>query len=49
MSIILISDEAQEIYYNCPRTLVMHKGRIVKELDCTALTESRFNQEVLSE
>ena len=49
MSIILISDEVPEIYYNCPRALVMHKGRIIKELDCTAVTESEFSQEVLSD
>lgn len=49
MSIILISDEAAEIYYNCPRALVMHKGKIVKELDCGAITESQFSQEVLSD
>lgn len=49
MSIILISDEVPEIYYNCPRALVMHKGRIVKELDCRAVTENEFGQEVLSD
>lgn len=49
MSIIMISDEAAEIYYNCPRALVMHKGKIVKELDCSAITESEFSQEVLSD
>lgn len=49
MSIILISDEIQEIYYNCPRTLVMHKGKIVKELDCASLTEHQFSEEVLYE
>jgi len=49
MSIILISDEVPEIYYNCPRALVMHKGRIVKELDCTAVSVRRFEEEVLNE
>lgn len=49
MSIILISDEAAEVYYNCPRALVMHKGKIVKELDCSTITESEFSQEVLSD
>ena len=49
MSIILISDEVPEIYYNCPRALVMHKGRIVKELDCASITENEFSQEVLSD
>ena len=49
MSIILISDEAAEVYYNCPRALVMHKGKIIKELDCSAISESEFSQEVLDE
>lgn len=49
MSILLISDEVPEIYYNCPRALVMHKGRIVKELNCTAISEHEFSQEVLSD
>lgn len=49
MSIILISDEAAEVYYNCPRALVMHKGQIVKELDCSAVTEGEFSREVLGE
>lgn len=49
MSIILISDEAAEVYYNCPRALVMHKGKIIKELDCSAISESEFSQEVLNE
>jgi simple sugar transport system ATP-binding protein len=46
MSIIIISDEVPEIYYNCPRALVMHHGRILKELDCTALSEAEFEREV---
>lgn len=49
MSIILISDEAAEVYYNCPRALVMHKGKIIKELDCSSISESEFSQEVLNE
>lgn len=49
MSIIIISDEVPEIYYNCPRALVMHKGKIVKELDSTSMSESEFGQEVLDE
>lgn len=49
MSIILISDEAQEIYYNCPRALVMHKGRIVKELLTAGIPEEEFKKEVLSD
>ena len=46
MSIILISDEIPEIYFNCPRALLMHHGRVVKELDCRALSETDFEREV---
>lgn len=49
MSIIIISDEAAEIYYNCPRALVMYRGRIIRELDTGAMSEEEFSQEVLSE
>ncbi len=49
MSIIIISDEAAEIYYNCPRALVMHRGRIIRELDTKSMSESDFSQEVLSD
>lgn len=49
MSIILISDEVPEIYYNCPRALVMHKGKIMKELNCSTISESEFSREVLDE
>jgi len=46
MSIILISDEIPEVYYNCPRAILMHHGRVVKELDCRTLSEDAFEQEV---
>jgi simple sugar transport system ATP-binding protein len=32
IGIIVISDEVQEVLYNCHRILIMSKGRIVKEL-----------------
>lgn len=47
MSIIIISDEVPEIYYNCSRALVMHKGEIVKELDCSSMSVHEFSEEVL--
>ena len=47
MSILIISDEAAEIYYNCPRALVMHRGRIIRELDTASMSDSEFSQEVL--
>jgi simple sugar transport system ATP-binding protein len=33
MGIILISDEVPEVYYNCNRVIVMHKGRFLAEFD----------------
>lgn len=47
MSIIIVSDEAQEIYYNCPRALIMHRGRIVREMDTRTITEAEFEREVV--
>jgi simple sugar transport system ATP-binding protein len=46
MSIILISDEIPEIYYNCSRTLLMNKGRIIKEIDCSNISEEDLHKEV---
>ena len=48
MSIILISDEIPEIYYNCPRALVMHRGRLLKELNCRYMSEEEFRKEVFN-
>lgn len=47
MSIIMISDEIAEIYYNCPRALIMHKGRIVNEVLTDQISEDAFYEEVL--
>lgn len=47
MSIILISDEVPEIYYNCSRALLMHKGRIQKEIETGLVSEEEFYEEVL--
>ena len=47
LGIIIISDEAQEIYYNCSRCLVMHKGRIKEEIFTTNLSEKEFYKNVL--
>ncbi len=33
MGIILISDEVPEVFYNCNRVMVMHKGRFLAEFD----------------
>lgn len=47
IGIILISDEVPEVYYNCTRVLIMHKGEITKELDTTKITEEEFYNDVL--
>ena len=33
MSIILISDEIEEILANCNKVIIMHEGKIIKHLD----------------
>lgn len=38
IAILLISEEVPEVYNNCNRVLVMHKGRIVQEFHTTACT-----------
>jgi simple sugar transport system ATP-binding protein len=40
IAIILISEEIHEVYNNCNRVMVMHKGRILREFDT-----SQANQE----
>jgi simple sugar transport system ATP-binding protein len=35
IGILMISDEVPEVYYNCNRVIIMHKGRFVTELDTT--------------
>jgi simple sugar transport system ATP-binding protein len=47
LGIILISDEVPEIYYNCSRALIMHKGAIRQEVDTTKITEEEFYKNVL--
>lgn len=48
MSIILISDEVPEIYYNCQRALIMHRGKLAKEIDCSAISEEEFSEVILN-
>ena len=38
IAIILISEEVTEVYNNCNRVLVMHKGRITQEFDTSQST-----------
>ena len=48
ISVIIISDEVPEIYYNCPRALLMHKGRMAGEIDCSAVSEKEFSEVILN-
>lgn len=38
IGILMISDEVPEVYYNCNRVIIMHKGRFIAEVD-TAQTD----------
>lgn len=40
MAIIMISDEVPEVYHNCNRVLVMHKGRIIAEFETARVEET---------
>ena len=42
VGIILISDEISEVYHNCNRVLVMHKGRLLAEFDPAQATEDEI-------
>ena len=44
IGIILISDEASEVYYNCNRIIIMGKGRIEGELDTRCTPEEELNK-----
>lgn len=42
IGIIIISDEVEEVYGNCNRILVMHRGRIVREFDVSQTTTAEI-------
>ena len=44
MGIIVISDEVAEVYHNCNRILVMHKGRLVDEFQAADTTEEEVQR-----
>jgi simple sugar transport system ATP-binding protein len=44
VGILIISDELQEVMYNCNRILVMHKGRLKKAFDPKKTTETSLKQ-----
>jgi len=47
LGIILISDEASEVYQNSDRILIMSKGRIVEEVLPCEITEKELNDKIL--
>jgi len=42
MGIIIISDEVPEVFHNCNRIIVMHKGRFIAEFDAAQTTEDEI-------
>ena len=48
ISVIIISDEIPEIYYNCPRAILMHKGRVRGEVSCAGMTEQEFSEVIVN-
>lgn len=42
MGIIIISDEVPEVFHNCNRIFVMHKGRFIAEFDTAQATEDEI-------
>ncbi|MBN1836047.1 MAG: sugar ABC transporter ATP-binding protein [Spirochaetales bacterium] len=46
MGVIVISDEVSEVYHNCNRVLIMHKGRILAEYRCQDSTEEEIQSRI---
>ncbi len=44
LGIILISEEIPEVYHNCNRLIVMHKGCIVKEFNPSETTADEIQE-----
>ena len=42
MGIIIISDEVPEVFHNCNRIIVMHKGRFIAGFDAAQTTEDEI-------
>ena len=47
LAIILISDEVPEVYRNCDRILIMHRGRIKEEVKASEISEKVLNEKVI--
>jgi simple sugar transport system ATP-binding protein len=46
ISVLLITDEAPEAYYNCDRVLHMKQGKIINELIPSTLSEHQFAEAI---
>jgi simple sugar transport system ATP-binding protein len=46
IAIIMISDEIPEVYHNCNRVLVMHKGRLVADFDTSRASEQGIQDRI---
>jgi simple sugar transport system ATP-binding protein len=42
VGIIVISDELAEVFHNCSRVIVMHKGRFTAEFDTAQTTQDEI-------
>jgi simple sugar transport system ATP-binding protein len=43
LAILMISDDVPELVGNCNRILMMHRGRIVEDLDAAAIEEDEIH------
>ena len=46
MGVIVISDEVSEVFHNCNRILLMHKGRILGEYRCQDVSEEEIQSRI---
>lgn len=46
IGVIVISDEVAEVYHNCSRIIVMHKGRFIAEFDAARTTEDEIQHSI---
>jgi simple sugar transport system ATP-binding protein len=46
VGVVIISDEVQEVYGNCNRVLLMHRGRIRAEYDVAQTTAAAIQEAV---
>jgi len=46
MGILVISDEIPEVFHNCNRIIVMHKGKFIAEFDTAQTTEDEIQDRI---